>query len=694
MREGWTVVQPGVQIWQPQAEEEMGRLSLNEDYVPRSESSSPTCGAESIEIEPKIEQTKELADFEDVCSTTSSSTAVGTPQSSSSSSSLAQIVDQLQTLIKQSGNPYDHEGTATINDGDSDNESTRTDFLVDRESPSVRGLHRTRPRIQEARRDRDRTSQRRQNEPVIRRLDFSTSRVTKKKPQKASALEYSPRRRWSAVEHQFLCVLNRWYGHNAQDFASIFNEAFGLDLPMSKIRGYYQYLRYFGKEALPVYGDVFSTPFKDPHGRYAQIRQVIELTAENLGIELEKLSKEELSPSGKAKTSKSPKIKKAYKSLVTRAGQDNEDDRGNAKESSAHVQALVPTRLGGFALTVNASVDDSEHWSDVEDESRPTAQSDTTVSNSSPAGVNSTFTVVNNTPSLQSDPPQLAFRVWDENSRAKFDPKSGFTSEAHALWNGPLLPPFSFEEEGLRATMLMLNQHLSMESETPSYFISVSTSLLASLSKASGMTNPFIAIIDMRHPHLKEEPNKILHVEPCLRWLKSNGQAQWARYKGSAEWVIWGRLDAPTVLHTFSLEKLISICYANPVCNSIMGLETFQAGRQVRDIATLLRRKKTELCPMTARALGMIGRVFGLHEGQISLQHIACFVSKLIDGFYINSPSMSLHERSNIASSFAIALNSHQHLIQAIMGAFLDGVEEGQKSIAYYSRGRRGIPQT
>lgn len=327
--------------------------------------------------------------------------------------------------------------------------------------------------------------------------------------------------------------MNRWYARNTQDFASIFNEAFGLDLSMSKIRDQYEnYVLLHGKEAFPIYGKVSSTPFQDPHGSYAQIRQVIEITAKNLDIELEKLSKENLSPSGKAKTARSPKTKSCYESLVRRARQ-KEVEKGNADKSSASVRALIPKRsLGGFALTVNASVDDSEHWSDIEDESPPLAENDPTVSNSAPAAANSAFTGVNTTPSLQSNPPHLAFRVWDEESRAQFHPESGFTSEAHSLWNGPLLPPFSSEGEGQRATMLMLNQHLSMESKTPSYFISVSTSLLASLSKASGMTNPSIAIIDMRHP-LLAEPNKMLHVEPYLRWLKSNGQAQWARYKGT-----------------------------------------------------------------------------------------------------------------------------------------------------------------
>lgn len=203
MRQGWTEVQPGVEIWQPQVEvteEEMSRLSLNEDHVPGkfrlvqvlqlvaneislgSESSSTTRAAESIEIEPKIEQTGELADVEDGCSTASSSTAIGTPASGSSS---PHIFSQLREFVDNNELPYDHEGTSVTQDapefgGDSDNESTRTDFLPHRESsPSVR-------------RDRHRTIQQTNHDRVIRRLEFGIARVTKRKTHKASALEYSP----------------------------------------------------------------------------------------------------------------------------------------------------------------------------------------------------------------------------------------------------------------------------------------------------------------------------------------------------------------------------------------------------------------------------------------------------------------------------------------------------------------------
>jgi O-acetylhomoserine/O-acetylserine sulfhydrylase-like pyridoxal-dependent enzyme len=46
---------------------------------------------------------------------------------------------------------------------------------------------------------------------------------------------------------------------------------------------------------------------------------------------------------------------------------------------------------------------------------------------------------------------------------------------------------------------------------------------------ASTMENPQIAIIDL---DVLNEPYKKTYAYDVLKWLKSNGQAQWARYKG------------------------------------------------------------------------------------------------------------------------------------------------------------------
>ena len=45
------------------------------------------------------------------------------------------------------------------------------------------------------------------------------------------------------------------------------------------------------------------------------------------------------------------------------------------------------------------------------------------------------------------------------------------------------------------------------------------------------MQQPRIALIDLDAPSLQEE-NKVHHAAEVFPWLKSQGLARWARYKG------------------------------------------------------------------------------------------------------------------------------------------------------------------
>jgi len=80
--------------------------------------------------------------------------------------------------------------------------------------------------------------------------------------------------------------------------------------------------------------------------------------------------------------------------------------------------------------------------------------------------------------------------------------------------------------------MILTNLHLSL-SGGASTFVSVSTSLLQAIVKASTMKDPRIAIVALDHP-LLNEPNKTLHAAEIMQMLKGRGLAWWARYKGIA----------------------------------------------------------------------------------------------------------------------------------------------------------------
>jgi hypothetical protein len=87
-------------------------------------------------------------------------------------------------------------------------------------------------------------------------------------------------------------------------------------------------------------------PFADPIGEYEAMRNIIEAAAAELDIELHRLSEEVVSLSGKAKFSRSPRIRKAYRSLVKRAR--------HTQSTIKKTQYTQSTRAGGFAFRADA----------------------------------------------------------------------------------------------------------------------------------------------------------------------------------------------------------------------------------------------------------------------------------------------------------------------------------------------------
>ncbi|KAF1942174.1 hypothetical protein EJ02DRAFT_422411 [Clathrospora elynae] len=148
----------------------------------------------------------------------------------------------------------------------------------------------------------------------------STNKVVKHTPQKVSKKmiipEYFMPHRWTPDHREFLCVLWRHYTRHTANFAENFNAAFCLELSMSKIRDQFEdYIRLHGAKAFPMYHEVFvAVTFEDPHGVYDEMRNMIELTAQDLGIELHRLDGEAMSPSGQAAKAKSMLTRNNYKS--------------------------------------------------------------------------------------------------------------------------------------------------------------------------------------------------------------------------------------------------------------------------------------------------------------------------------------------------------------------------------------------
>jgi hypothetical protein len=283
----------------------------------------------------------------------------------------------------------------------------------------------------------------------------------------------------------------RWFVRAPTDFARIYNHVFGQELAMSKVRDQFEnYLRLHGPDAFVVYRSVFGVPFNDPESVYGKVRNVINVAALELDIDIHRLVEEEPLPSGRARKAKSLKTRRLHKILVERARREATMTVQLAAVEDCHAYLPVLDRM---TLNTSGKPEVEEFLTDTEDMQPP----------SRPAATHR--------PNLP-ETPALGFRVWDNtNSKSKFCEEQGFVSQAFSIWKGPYPQPFSSEsDDGKLAISLLCNLHFSMISGGASAWISVSTSLLQALVKASSMKRPRIALIDLDHPTLKVV-NKTLH---------------------------------------------------------------------------------------------------------------------------------------------------------------------------------------
>ncbi|KAI4653482.1 hypothetical protein J4E93_001248 [Alternaria ventricosa] len=333
--------------------------------------------------------------------------------------------------------------------------------------------------------------------PEVRRtLDFGMPalRLTNDNVQQASEpsdftslaalrrLERDPPHHWHEDERELLTILYRWYEDtNVATIPKVFNAITGLNLRLNVIRYQFEsHLILYGGRAYPEFDRVMKVPFHDPEHKYDEIHAIIEDTACESGIDLSRRTHEVRIESGLARTAKSPKTRKHYKSLVRRALK-REKERARALRTPAPEDLpLQALQLGGMTL---AEQDDEGTWSDVDGYHTPP------------------ITPTQSRPRAPPGRNTIGFRVWDANSRTMFDDETGFVSQAFSIWRGEFPPPFSPDGQGQQALMLLTNLHLSM-SGGASAFVSVSTSLLQALVKASTMFEPRIAV-SMLKSHVK-----------------------------------------------------------------------------------------------------------------------------------------------------------------------------------------------
>lgn len=131
----------------------------------------------------------------------------------------------------------------------------------------------------------------------------------------------------------------------------------------------------------------------------------------------------------------------------------------------------------------------------------------------------------------------------------------------------------------------------------------------------------------------------------------------------------------------------------DPDCRRLLNFDAFRAGARTKHIAAALRERNALLNNATARALGKIAKLFGMGKSNVTLDHIADLVSRLIDGWSITkSDFIDIQTMSTLAATFATTLGSHAsgYTLQDVMGAFMEGVDHGTVCMDYWSKSRSG----
>lgn len=140
------------------------------------------------------------------------------------------------------------------------------------------------------------------------------------------------------------------------------------------------------------------------------------------------------------------------------------------------------------------------------------------------------------------------------------------------------------------------------------------------------------------------------------------------------------------------LEDLISELDSDTDCHDLLSFDAFEPGAKTNTIAATLREKNTMLNTTSARALGKIAKAFGLNQDNVALGHIQDFVARTLDGWTVTKPDVDVHTMSTLAATFATALGPHAggFNLQDVMATFLEGIDQGTRCIAYWSRSRSG----
>lgn len=157
---------------------------------------------------------------------------------------------------------------------------------------------------------------------------------------------------------------------------------------------------------------------------------------------------------------------------------------------------------------------------------------------------------------------------------------------------------------------------------------------------------------------------------------------QWARYRGTAEILVWGHIPATAIINVVEYS---SITGKSPLCQHIEGK------RACGQNAQALQALETSLSPEIASQMGnMAFKILG--NGKFGVKTMAFIVEKIVDALKIGT-AVSSNEMARCKASFSWAarmggaLRARPDLLER---SFEEGCLRGKESIQFWSRSSSG----
>lgn len=124
----------------------------------------------------------------------------------------------------------------------------------------------------------------------------------------------------------------------------------------------------------------------------------------------------------------------------------------------------------------------------------------------------------------------------------------------------------------------------------------------------------------------------------------------------------------------------------DPAHSALLSFDEFKSAKSTRAVCEVFKERQWPLSASVATTIGAMAKIFSLDTA--SLVHITAYVASFMSCYGLQTID-DTNSKSSIAAAFAKALAS-QHYSRLQLGqAFWTGIEEGQRSIDYWTPRRQ-----